>query len=491
MVRVFRSAVCVVLPLALLASGCGRGKEGPLPVALVGDEDSFQLAGARLSPAAQQLRAATVEGLVGFDSEGRVVPALADRWIVTDDGQSYIFRLRDGTWPDGARITADAAAVAVRKALAALRGTALGLDLSPVEEVRVMADRVIEIDLAAPVPDLLTLLAQPEMGLPHDKRGSGPMALKRDAEGAILTLIPPERRGLPAQDGFARHTRSLKIEVGPAGRAVARFNDGFVDAVLGGRIDSLPLAGVGGLTRGNVQLDPVIGMFGVMVDRAEGFLADAPNREALALAIDRSALLGAFNVGGWDPTTRIVSSDVEDDLGTVGERWAAMDMAARRAAASERVARWRAAAKAPPTLRIAMPEGAGSRLVLDRLTADFAAIGVKLTRVPEGQKAELRLVDSVARYGRATWFLNQLTCTVQKAVCNPAGDERLAEARLAKDPRERAALLGEAEAEITAANGFIPIARPLRWSLVRGGVTGFALNPWGWHPLPPLAVLPK
>lgn len=480
-----------LLSLALALGACDRGPEGPLAIALVGDEDAFVTSSPRLQPAAQVLRAATVEGLVGFDAEGRVVPALADRWIVTDDGQSYIFRLRDGTWPDGSPITAETAVVALRKAIAGLKGTALGLDIATIDEVRVMADRVIEVDLSAPVPDLLTLLAQPELGLPHKKRGSGPMGLKRDGNSAVMALIPPERRGLPPQEGFVARSRPLQVEIASATRAVARFNDGFVDVVLGGRIDSLPLAGVGGLTRGNVQLDPVIGMFGVMIDKADGFLADAPNREALSLVVDRAALLAAFNVGGWEPTTRIVSSDVEDDLGTVGERWAAMDMAARRAAAAERVARWKATGRSAPVLRIAMPDGTGSIVVLNRLTTDFASIGVGLIRVPEGRRADLRLVDTVARYGRATWFLNQLTCTVQKAVCSTVGDERLAEARKATDPRQRAALLAEAEAEITAANGFIPFARPLRWSLVRSRVNGFALNPWGWHPLAPMAVLPK
>ncbi|BEU99171.1 ABC transporter substrate-binding protein [Novosphingobium olei] len=477
--------------LALLASGCGRARHGPFPVALVGDEGAFQTSGVRLSPAAQVLRAATVEGLVGFDAEGRVVPAIAERWIVTDDGQSYIFRLRDGIWPDGSPITADTTAAALRKAIAALRGTALGLDLAPIDEVRVMAARVIEVDLVAPMPDLLTLLAQPELGLPYEKRGSGPMGLRRDGRTAVLALIPPTRRGLPPQEDFAARSRPLHLEVEDAARAVERFNDGYVDAVLGGRIDTLPLAGVGGLTRGNVQIDPVIGMFGLMVDRADGFLADAPNREALALAIDRATLLGEFNVGGWQPTTRIVSPDVEGDLGTVGERWVAMDMAARRAAALERVTRWKAAGNPAPVLRVAMPDGPGSQIVLARLTTDFAAIGIGLVRVGEGSKADLRLVDTAARYGRATWFLNQLTCAIQKAACNPTGDARLDEARKAVDPRQRAALLGEAEAEMTAANGFIPIARPLRWSLVRSGVTGFALNPWGWHPLPPFAAVPK
>ena len=56
---------------------------------------------------------------------------------------------------------------------------------------------------------------------------------------------------------------------------------------------------------------------------------------------------------------------------------------------------------------------------------------------------------------------------------------------------ERSALLAEAEAELTAANVFIPFGPPIRWSLVRGDVNGFATNPWGWHPLMPLARLPR
>jgi peptide/nickel transport system substrate-binding protein/oligopeptide transport system substrate-binding protein len=103
----------------------------------------------------------------------------------------------------------------------------------------------------------------------------------------------------------------------------------------------------------------------------------------------------------------------------------------------------------------------------------------------------LRLFDSVARYGRVPWFLNQLSCAAGRAVCSPEGDAMLAEALASTDPEARAKLLGQAEIVITAANGFIPFARPLRWSLVRGDITGFANNPWGLHPLLPLALAPR
>jgi len=487
---VHRSSASLMLCLALCA--CGKAPDGALGITVIGDSAALKQRGVRLSPQAQLVRAATTEGLVGFDEQGRVVPALADRWIVTDNGQSYIFRLRDGTWPDGKRVDAEVAAAGMRKAIAALKGTALGLDLAAIDEIRVMADRVIEIDLVAPVPELLTLLAQPELGLAYRGRGIGPMTVTTGEDGVQnFALIPPELRGLPKQANFARRARPLAVTFATPAKAVALFDDGSVDVLLGGKVDTVPLAGRIGLTRGNVRLDPVTGMFGLMVDRSDGFLADTANREALAMAIDRDALLGRFSIGGWQATTRIVSPDVEDDLGTIGERWQGMTLDQRQAQGAARVAAWKASGRALPTLNIAMPNGLGSSLVFDAVRDGFARIGIAARRVPENDRADLRLIDVAARYGRATWFLNQLSCTVQKAVCSPIGDERVAEARRATDPQARAALLAEAEAEITAANGFIPIARPLRWSMVRSGTSGFAQNPWGWHPLPPMAWLPK
>jgi len=57
-------------------------------------------------------------------------------------------------------------------------------------------------------------------------------------------------------------------------------------------------------------------------------------------------------------------------------------------------------------------------------------------------------------------------------LCSPSADRLATEARSASDPAARSALLAEAEAELTAANAYIPLGVPLRWSLVRGGVPG-------------------
>ncbi|MET0250742.1 MAG: ABC transporter substrate-binding protein [Novosphingobium sp.] len=475
-----------MLPLTavLLVSACSDRDERLVRVSLIGDPPGA--ASRRAMPA--EVRSATAEGLVGFDEEGRVVPALADRWIVTEDGQSYIFRLRNGTWPGGQPITGESAAGLLRQALRTLRGTPLALDLAAVDEVRGMAARVVEIRLSSPLPDLLALLAQPELGLTRKGMGSGPM--KRDQQGTVAELapIPPEKLGLPVEEGWHDRVRVVRLRRETAKEAVSRFDEGYADVVLGGRADTLPLVKTAGISRGTVRLDPVIGLFGLQFERAFGFFATTENREALALAIDREALLAPFKVARWTPTTRLVAPDAADAPPGVGERWAGFSLIERRQVAAARIARWQADAGALAPLRIALPATPGGTLLYNGLRGDFAAVGLAVRRVGPDEPADLRLIDQVARYGRATWFLNQLSCGAGRPVCSKEADALLARARDTVDPAERAALLAEAENRITAANGFIPFAPPLRWSLVRADIAGFVANPWAVHPLLPLAL---
>jgi oligopeptide transport system substrate-binding protein len=101
------------------------------------------------------------------------------------------------------------------------------------------------------------------------------------------------------------------------------------------------------------------------------------------------------------------------------------------------------------------------------------------------------LVDRVARYAEPRWFLNQFNCSLRSGLCSSEADATVREAIAQSDPEAKATLLAQAEAELTLANVFIPFGSPLRFSLVRGGVDGFAGNAWAFHPLPPLAVIPR
>lgn len=480
--------------LALFAAACSSPDEEALRVAVIGEAGAAFDSGARLSVAGQLLRAATAQGLVTLDGNGDVVPALAERWIVTDDGLSYIFRLRDGTWPDGTRLTGEDAATALRRTLATLRGTPLATDMGRVEEVVARTGRVVELRLSRPNPDLLRVLAQPELGLLRGGRGnggSGPMELERKGNAALLRPFAPQELGLPEQRHWADRARSLRLSTLPAVGAVTSFREGSVQVVLGGKWDSIMLAREVSMVTGSLQFDPVAGLFGLAFTHSDGFLAEAANREAVAMAIDREALAAALRAPGWTPTTRLVSPGMDGDLGTIGERWAELDLAARRAEAARRVARWREGRGAALRLRVALPSTPGSGLLFARLRDDLGAVGITVQQVDEDKAADLRVIDQVARYPRAQWFLGQLACGVRPGPCSPAADRLAAEARAATDPRERAALLAEAEAELTLANVYVPLGPPVRWTLTRRGLSGLTPNRWATHPLIAFAVAPR
>lgn len=493
---------CIPLLLAAFGLGACQGPAQQQPLRVVVLRESGD------SPHGLDslLRAATVEGLVSLDEEGKVVPGLAERWIVADEGRGYIFRLRDSAWNDGTRLSGETARAALRRAIAAQKGTPLAQDLAIIEDIRAMAGRVIEIRLTNPMPNFLQLLAQPELGLEHRGQGAGPMRRKHVDGLDWLTPISPDARGLPMPEGWASNVRPLAVRSMNAEKAIAAMMAGQADVVLGGRITDLAPVQRGLLSQRRVQMDMAQGLFGLLVDRDSGFLAVPANRSALAMVIDRAGLAAALGVPGWSTTTRLVPAGIGDVQ--LPERWADMDMEQRRNVARDKVAVWikaRNASVAKPArgqgsapasapapgggdgleLTLAMPAGVGSNILFSHLAADFAAIGVRLRRVGTGESADLHLMDEVARYPTPRWFFNQLHCGVRK-VCLPDVDQLVAQAGNV-EPGLAPALYAEAEREVLENNIYIPIGVPMRWTLAGNGLRGLAPNSGGIHPLYPLS----
>ncbi len=480
-----------IAPLLMALAACSASEDdGVTDVAIIGTEQGLFTAGLRLPFEGQHLRAATRQGLVALDEQGQVVPAIAERWIVTDDGESYIFRIREFDFPDGSRLTAQAVRASLTRTLAALEGTSMGLDLAKIRDVRAMTGRVVEIRLHSPMPDLLQVLAQPELGVTVGAAQVGPMRFNRDGAAADLVPLRPERRGLPEQPDWDEAIRPVRVYAVDARSATDGFSSGKYDMVLNGRLDDLPLADIGALARGTIRFDATTGLFGLDIRRADGFLSAQTNREALAMTLDRPALIEPFNIGGWIPTTRVVAPGLPNDTGAVPERWIALTIEQRRAEAARRVAAWEAQNDAEVSLRLALPEGPGSDILFDQLAEQYAEIGVALERVGMGDRSDLALRDRVARYASSRWFLNQFNCAVSRALCSPDVDFLVELATESRDPAEQASYLAEAETAFAAFNGYIPIGAPIRWSLARAEVVGFSENPWNFHPLFPLSRAP-
>ena len=72
---------------------------GPIEVSAIGGPPA--LANPNLQPLdapSAFLTEAVAQGLVRFNAEGEIEPALAQSWIVSDDGLRYTFRIRRTNW---------------------------------------------------------------------------------------------------------------------------------------------------------------------------------------------------------------------------------------------------------------------------------------------------------------------------------------------------------------------------------------------------------
>ena len=120
---------------------------------------------------------------------------------------------------------------------------------------------------------------------------------------------------------------------------------------------------------------------------------------------------------------------------------------------------------------------------------DLRAIGVDAVRALPGETAELTLIDAVAPGDSANWYLRSFACA-EGHPCSPASEAALDASRSAPSLMERSAQFAEADRQLTALVPFIPIATPVRWSLVAPSLDAWRESPRGRHPLDELRSPP-
>ncbi|HLY94661.1 MAG TPA: ABC transporter substrate-binding protein [Gaiellaceae bacterium] len=130
--------------------------------------------------------------------ERTIVPSLAERWEISDDGLRYVFHLREGLrWSDGEPLTAHdvefgikrvldprapGASVAIYFVLENGEATYLGANEDwDAVGVRALDDRTVEFRLAAPAPYFMSVMNRPDGG-PQPRH-----AIERDGDAWIET----------------------------------------------------------------------------------------------------------------------------------------------------------------------------------------------------------------------------------------------------------------------------------------------------------------
>ncbi len=466
---------------ALILLGCDprHADTGPVVVDVIGAKPVLADAARRPLDAGERVLADSVaQGLVRFDASGQVEPGVAERWTVINNGTGYIFRLREARWGDGRAVSSAEVAAALRHQLARGTRNPLAPFLSAVAEVIEMTPEVLEVRLTRPRPDLLKLFAAPELAVVGPRRagGTGPFRVVSTGGGALLLrpAVDPASQG----DDAARPAPGDEVRLSgePAARAVARFVAHRSDLVLGGNLSHWPLVAMSGAAPGAVRVDPAAGLLGFAIVSRAGFLADAGNRDALASIFDRAAI--ARMLGGVAEAETLAPDQLDSAAPPTVPGWTAMPLDQRRAAMRRLVAAWQATSPGPLTLRVALTAGPGATQLWGLVAADLIEVGITPERVAPDAPAELRLVDEVAPYDSARWYL-ATACRV----CSPEAQAALEAAREAPTPASRSDALATADRAVAADAPFIPLTRPLRWSLVSPALTGWQPNARAWHPL--------
>ncbi len=472
-------ALCLLLP-ALLVACSERTDDGPVVVSAIGGAPALvDPARSVLDPPARVLLDATAQGLVRFDAAGQIEPGVAERWSVLDNGMSYIFRLRESEWPDGRTVTAGEVVRLLRRQIAPASRNPLAPFLTAIDEIVEMTPEVIEIRLKRPRPDLLKLFAQPELTIFRvtSLGGSGPYRIVAQ-RGPVTRLRPAFDPSRAADDDVAEPAAdaSIKLIGERAAMAIARFRAELSDVVLGGSFSDWPIVLETQIPPINRRFDPAVGLFGLAITSREGVLADPANRAAIARSIDRAGFAGAISPE-WATTTQLLPEQLDSASPPALAPWT-QPLAPTDKSPRATIDTWRAANPGEIHLRVALPPGPGATILYGYVGAALQSLGIIPERVGPDAPADLRLIDEVAPYDSARWYVAR--------ACQPCGGVAqlaIEAARDADSPRLRSQQIAAADAALASDVAFIPIARPLRWSLVSTRLKAWTGNTRAWHPL--------
>ncbi len=249
--------------------------------------------------------------------ERTIVPSLADRWEIADDGLRYVFHLRDGLeWSDGTPLTAGDIEFGIKRVLDPVTpGSSVAIyfvlengqdyylgrnaDADRVG-VRALDDRTVEFRLVAPAPYFMSVMNRPDGG-PQPRHaieaggGSWTDVGRQVVSGAFRIVEQTDDRlalerqpnDVGSRVGNIRRVEYVRSSVADAVDPYAR---GDLDI---GTVRYTPrLADLVPTVRDDAQVGPAAwsGYFGF--DHTHPVLSNLDFRRALAHAIDRDVLEG-------------------------------------------------------------------------------------------------------------------------------------------------------------------------------------------------------
>ena len=258
--------------------------------------------------------------------ERTIVPSLAERWEISDDGLRYVFHLREGLrWSDGEPLTAHDVEFGIKRVLnpdAPGSSVAIYFVLENGQDhylrrnadadaigVRALDDRTVEFRLAAPAPYFMGVMNRPDGG-PQPRHAierdgdawtaigsqvvSGAFRIASRTDDLLVLERRPEYEG--PRPGNAARLEFVRSDVADAIEPYARDELDLVTVRYTPRLADLVPDVAADATPGAAAWSSYIAF-----DHADPVLSNVDLRRALAHAVDREVLDAEVRRTSWSP----------------------------------------------------------------------------------------------------------------------------------------------------------------------------------------------
>lgn len=274
------------------------------------------------------------EGLVKMDGDGKIIPAVAETWDISDDGLVYTFHLnKDAKWSDGQAVTASDFDYSWKRALnpenavksvnymfylknaeAAYKGEKDADEIG----LKVIDEYTFEVTLESPVPYIMELYsygvynpvrkdiveANPDRWTlsPETCVSNGPFKMSSFKMNEKIILVKDENYWNSKNKGKLDELHFVFIE--DSSTALKAYEAGEIDG-----LGSIPSEEIQRLMMEGDELKvvPKLSTTYFAYNVGKSPLDNAKVREALTLAIDKEVIVKAFPQGLYVPATGFVS----------------------------------------------------------------------------------------------------------------------------------------------------------------------------------------
>lgn len=283
-------------------AGSGDTPQGDatLNIALSADPPSLDPA-ASSALVDRQVHNSLYDKLLDLDASGKIVPMLATKHTVSEDGLTYTFTLREGVkFHDGTPFNAEAVKFNIERSQA--EDSPRANELQAVKSVQVVNPTTVKLTLSEPFAPLLSVLtdrsgmmvsptAAKKLGKDFLTKpvGTGPFTFQKRITGDSITLV---RNGQYWRTGFPKAKQVVYRVFEDANTALVNLRSGQVDFT-----DTLPSKEVPGLEKDaqfKVYNQPGLGYQGIYLNTKAKPFDNKNVRKAVDMMIDREALVKAL-----------------------------------------------------------------------------------------------------------------------------------------------------------------------------------------------------